>query len=98
MVAQKKNTAISRRALPKPGGKVVLKELPPGLLDGLPEEDQKAISAIVGVPIRLSGYDDDGRVELEFVEANGTGHSIYVDRRYVKATKNNSRKLTKRRK
>jgi hypothetical protein len=96
-VTQKK-TAISRRSLLKPGGKVILKELPPGLLDGLPVEDQKAISAIVGVPVRLSGYDQDGRLELEFVEASGTIHSIYVERQYVKATKSNSRKLTKRRK
>ena len=91
-----KRAANSRKYLPRVGGKVVLEKLPPGLIDGLPEEDQKAISAIVGVPIRLSGYDDDGRLELEFVEANGTIHSIYVDRRYVKATKINSRKLTKR--
>ncbi len=91
-----KKTANSRKHLPRVGGKVVLEKLPPGLIDGLPEEDQKAISAIVGVPIRLSGYDDDGRLELEFVEANGTGHSIYVDRKYVKATKSNSRKSKRR--
>jgi len=75
LVAQKK-TAISRRSLLKPGGKVVLKELSPGLLDGLPDEDQKAISAIVGVPIRLSGHDEDGRLKLEFVEASGIIHWI----------------------
>jgi hypothetical protein len=96
-VVQKK-TANSKKHLPRVGGKVVLEKLPPGLIDGLPEEDQRAICAIVGIPIRLSGYDDDGRLELEFVEANGTGHFIYVDRQYVKATKINSRKLTKRRK
>jgi hypothetical protein len=89
---------ISKASLPKPGQKVVLKELPPGFVDGLPEEDQKAISAIVGVPVKLSGYDEDGRLELEFVEANGTFHHIYVDRQYVKATKSSSRKPSKRRK
>jgi len=57
-----------------------------------------AISAIVGLPVRLSGYDEDGRLELEFVEASGTFHHIYVDRQYVKAPKSNSGKLTQRRK
>jgi hypothetical protein len=80
---------------PKPGGEVVLREIPPGLLDGLPEEDQKAISAIVGVPVKFSGY-DDGRLELEFVESNGTMHSIFVDRRYV--AKSGLTKRPKRRK
>ncbi len=92
-----KKIANSRKRLPKAGGKVVLEELPPGLLDGLPEEDQKAISAIVGIPIKLSGYDDN-RLVLEFVEDNGTIHSIYVDRQYVKTTKRGHRKPTKRRK
>jgi hypothetical protein len=92
-----KKTARSRKSQPKPGSKVVLAKLPPGLLDGLPEEDQKAISAIVGVPIKLSGY-DDGRLVLEFVEDSGTIHSIYVDRQYVKTIKRGHRKPTKRRK
>jgi hypothetical protein len=92
-----KKTARSRKSRSKPGSKVVLAKLPPGLLDGLPEEDQRAISAIVGVPIKLSGY-DDGRLVLEFVEDSGMIHSIYVDRQYVKTTKRGHRKSTKRRK
>jgi hypothetical protein len=94
-VAQKR-TAISRKPLLKLGGKVFLRELPPGLLEGLPEEDQKAISAIVGAPVRLTGYDQDGRLELEFVEASGTIHTIYIDRQYVMATKSNSRNSKRR--
>jgi hypothetical protein len=92
-----KKTARSRKFRLKPGSKVVLARLPPGLLDGLPEKDQKAISAIVGVRIKLSGYEDDRRV-LEFVEDRGTIHSIYVDRPYIKTTKRGHRKPTKRRK
>jgi hypothetical protein len=95
-VAQKK-IATSKRPFPKPGGRVVLEKLPPGLLNGLPEEDQRAISAIVGVPIRFLGF-DDGRLELEFVEDGGTIHHIYVDRQFVKATKSSRRKVIKRRK
>jgi hypothetical protein len=35
---------------PKPGDLVVLTAVPSGLLDGLPQEDQHAIAAIVGKP------------------------------------------------
>jgi hypothetical protein len=48
----------------KPGEKVILTALPPGLLDGLPDEDQRAIRTIVGKPVHLAGYDEDGRAEL----------------------------------
>jgi hypothetical protein len=92
-----KKTARSRESQPKPRSEVILAKLPLGLLDGLPEEDQKAISAIVGAPIKLSGY-DNGRLVLEFVEDSGTIHSIYVDRQYIKTTKRAHKKPTKRRK
>ena len=82
--------------MPKPGGKVVLTALPPGFIDDLPDEDQKAILAVVGKPIGFAGYDDN-RLKLEFAESNGTKHFIYVDRKYVATTKNNSRKPKKRR-
>ena len=95
-MAQKKITA-SKRSLPKPGERVVLEKLPPGLLNGLPEEDQRAISAIVGVPIQFLGYEDDGRIGLEFVDDYGIFHHIYVDRQYVKASVSGRRKVTKRR-
>jgi hypothetical protein len=75
---------------PKPGEKVVLKSLPPGLLDGLPEEDQRAISAIVGKPVLLLEYDEDGRAELHFDDPfdgiRGTWnhtHSIWVAPEFI---------------
>jgi hypothetical protein len=78
-----------------------LKKLPPGFLDGLPVEDQRAISAIVGVPIRFSGLDNYGHLELEFTELNGPKvfiyHSIYVDRKYVAAVKDKSKKQKRKR-
>jgi hypothetical protein len=43
---------------------VVLVTIPSGLLNGLPDEDQRAISAIVGKPVRFPRYDDIARVEL----------------------------------
>jgi hypothetical protein len=51
---------------PSAGEMVVLTSIPPGLLDGLPEEDQRAIVAIVGKPVLLVEYDEDGRAELQF--------------------------------
>lgn len=95
-MAQNKHR-ISTGSLPKPGGEVVLERLPPGLIDGLPKSDQKAIAAIVGVPVRFLGHEDDGRLGLEFVEADGTIHSIYVDRQYVIPATNNLGKPNKRR-
>ena len=67
---------------PKPGDMVVLVGLPPGFLDDLPAEEQSAISAMVGKPIKFCGIHTLGdwrppsspgycastweRVELEF--------------------------------
>jgi hypothetical protein len=56
----------SERENPHVGEQVIFLALPPGLLDGLPEEDQRAIRAKVGQPVTLVGYDEDGRAELSF--------------------------------
>lgn len=70
---------------PRPGDTVVLKSVPLGLLDGLPEEAQRAIEAIVGKPVLLVEYDEDGRALLDFDDpfdgVPGTynhTHSIWV--------------------
>lgn len=63
---------------------VLLTELPPGLLRGLPRTDQKAISEIVGKPTLLLAYDDLGRAELEFTDRKGAIHSIYVDPSFIR--------------
>jgi hypothetical protein len=48
-------------------------------VDGLPEEDQRAITAMVGKPVTLVGYDEDGRAELEFdYPVDGSTHYIWV--------------------
>ena len=57
---------MAKRDRPNAGERVVLLSLPPGLLDGLPDEDQRAIKAIVGKPVKFLGYDEIGRAELEF--------------------------------
>ena len=69
---------------------VSLTSIPPGLLDGLPEQDQNAIVAIVGKPVQVVGYDDDGRAELQFDDPfdgrNGDyshTHSIWVAPEFI---------------
>jgi hypothetical protein len=69
---------------PKPGDQVVLIALPPGFLDDLPPEDQRAIGQVVGKEVLLSEYDEYGRAELEFTEENGTIHYIYVSPEFIK--------------
>ena len=54
----------------EPGSMVVLNSLPPGLLLGLPDEDQVAIRSIVGHPVVFAGY-SWGAAEIEFVDFAG---------------------------
>jgi hypothetical protein len=74
---------------PNPGEIVSLKSIPPGLLDGLPQEDQNAIAAIVGKPVLLVAYDEDGRAELHFDDAfdvrtdHSHSHSIWVAAEFI---------------
>jgi hypothetical protein len=73
-----------KKKRPKPGEKVMLKALPLGFIDDLPEEDQLAISARIGRPVMLMGYDRDGRAELEFVAQDDSIHTLYVDPKFIK--------------
>ena len=68
----------------KPGARVFLLEIPPGLLTDLPIEDQWAIEVAAKRPLEFVGYDDDGRAELEFTDSAGVHHFIYVDQVYVR--------------
>jgi hypothetical protein len=69
---------------PKPGDEVVLKALPPGFLNDLPGDEQRAISARIGRPIRLMGYDRDGRAELEFMAQDDSIHTLNVDLKFIR--------------
>jgi hypothetical protein len=69
---------------------VILVSVPPGLLEGLREGDQRAIIAIVGKPVALVGDDETGRAELEFddpsdarTDAYSHTHSIWVDGEFI---------------
>jgi hypothetical protein len=72
------------RSRPGSGDLVVLTEIPPGLLDDLPMEDQEAITEQIGKPVTLNEYDEDGRAELEFKDKKGTIHFIYVNPDFIK--------------
>ena len=61
----------------------MLTAVPPGMLDDLPTEDQQAIKEIVGKPILLTQFDEDGRAELEFRDANGDFHTLYVRPEFI---------------
>jgi hypothetical protein len=76
---------------PKPGDKVILKGLPPNWLDDLPKSDQRAITRVIGTTILLLDYDEDGRAELEFTDAKGIIHAIYVDPKYISGTRDRDR-------
>jgi hypothetical protein len=62
----------------KTGSLVILENVPPSLLHGLPEQDQAAIRSIVGRPVILAGY-SWGQAELEFTDNQGDGHTIWVE-------------------
>ena len=71
--------------IPKPGEEVLLVSIPTGLLSDLPTEDQSAIAAVVGKPVRLMNYCDDGRAELQFTDVRGIIHFLYVEPTNIKA-------------
>lgn len=64
--------------------KVTFNVLPPGLIDGLPEEDQRAISGVVGKPVFFEGYERNGTVKLEFMDSDETIHMIWVEPKFIK--------------
>ena len=68
----------------EPGAQVVLVNAPASLLRGLPKEDQKAIKSIVGRPVTLAGY-SYGQAELEFTDADGDEHTIWVEPTLIRA-------------
>ncbi len=72
---------------PLPGETVVLTGVPPGLLDGLPQEDQQAIAEAVGKPLILNEYDDEGTAELQFMDRSGIIHFLYVNQRFIRSNR-----------
>jgi len=75
---------------PKPGDMVVLEGLSPGFLDDLPLEEQIAIRAVIGKPIKfieITSFTWRGE-ELEFFDSEyGIGHTLYVDPSFIRILK-----------
>lgn len=69
---------------PNVGDKVVLVAVPPGLFDDLPDEDRRAIAAIVGKPVQLTAW-EDGSAVLDFPEdaRSGRHHTIWVPPEFI---------------
>jgi hypothetical protein len=74
---------LTKKRRPAVGEKVLLKGLPKGFLANLPASDKRAISTMIGRRVLLVAYDADDRAELEFVDAKGVIHYIYVDPRFI---------------
>ena len=62
--------SLEGRRRPKPGDMVILREAP-CLLDNLPASDLQRISALIGKPLQLHGYDDNGHAMLLFTGTDG---------------------------
>ena len=74
-------TEIVKRLTPK--SKVILKGLPPGFLDGLPPEDQRAVHALVGKRVKFNEHDEYGHAELQFKDKEEITHFIWVDPKFI---------------
>lgn len=53
---------------PRVGEQVILLGFPDGFLHDLPDEDVRAITAMIGRAVTLVDYDEHGRAELEFYD------------------------------
>ena len=60
------------------GDSVLVNEIPVTLLDGLPSEDQLAITAQKGKTLTLAGFDEHGFAELDFIDADDNPHTIWI--------------------
>jgi len=82
---------VAIAAEPAAGEQVILLALPPGFENGLPDDDVRAIRAMVGQAVLLLEYDEDGRALLEFDDpfdgvpgtCNHT-HTIWVTPQFIK--------------
>jgi len=86
---RRKITSVADRTV-KRGEMVILKSLPQRFLEDLPDEDRRAISAAVWQGVQFNEYDDARRAELEFKDANGVFHFIYVKPEFIGLPANGS--------
>jgi hypothetical protein len=73
--------------IPRPDDTLMLMEVPPGMLDDLPPDEEQALCEGVGKPIMLKEYDDAGRAGLEFKDRNGDLHCIYLSSTFISPVK-----------
>lgn len=63
----------------KEGDVVKLLNASEDLLRGLPSSDQSAIQDQVNKTMTIQGFNEHGHIELEFTDANGDMHFIWVE-------------------
>ncbi|MDH4982593.1 hypothetical protein [Hyphomicrobium sp. D-2] len=78
ILGQRENLPTEKDTPITVGDVVVLSEVPPELISGLPDEDVAAIAAQIGSKMKVSGFDELGNVELEFASSADTFHTIFV--------------------
>jgi hypothetical protein len=60
------------------GNSVAIRKIPQELISGLPNEDQAAILACLDRIFSISDFDAYGHVEIEFTDAEGVLHTIWI--------------------
>jgi len=63
----------------KKGNIVRMLEIPQDLFSELPEAQHAALRAEVGNVHLIQGYDEYGKIELEYHDENFTSHTIWVN-------------------
>lgn len=61
------------------GDRVIVRSIPHQLIHDLPEEDIEAIESQLGKSLVISGFNEYGYVELDFVDSVGTMHTIWIE-------------------
>ena len=60
------------------GDVVVITQIPPTLIAGVPREDQEAILQCVGKSLLIAGFNDLGEAEFEFFDSSNNAHTIWL--------------------
>lgn len=61
------------------GDRIVVRGIPHELIHDIPEEDVEAIKSQTGKTLVISGFNEYGYVELDFVDSVNTMHTIWIE-------------------
>jgi hypothetical protein len=63
----------------KKGDVIEVRRIPSTLVSNLPKDDQCAIEQCVGKRFPISDFNDQGEVEVEFLDSENNPHTIWLD-------------------